>query len=213
MTSSADQRAYERLPFSQKVRVVSAGRVAAYAMVINIGMGGILLGSTSPLPVGSQCKVAIPVPDGGGIKRIVAEGTVVRGDSGGTAVKFAQAIEPSRFEALFRSAPVSTHSSLLAGYLAYFEVSRDKDLANCEKLLGVSKRAFRTTFYITFCSCISLAILPVWLLRSLIPAYPNWIKIALCFGYGAIWLAVIQPSIDLSVFHFLKHRRSSQPNP
>jgi hypothetical protein len=186
--------------------------MVAYAMVINIGMGGILLGSTSPLPVGSQCKVAIPVPGGEGAKRIVAEGVVVRGDDGGTAVQFLKVLEPSRFNSLFHAPSVATHNSLLSAYQAYFQVSRHKDLADCEKVLGVSKQVFRTTFYISFVSCISLAILSVWLLRASLPAAPNWVKVLLSFGYGAIWLGAIQPSIDLTVFHFLKTRHGSHSN-
>ncbi len=207
--TSRDQRTFERIPFSKKVKVVSMGRMAAYAMIINIGMGGVLLQSATPLPLGSQCQVAIPMPGGDGIRHMMTEGTVVRSDAGGTAVKFVQTIEPSTFDTLIRRTTGAPHSSILANYQAYFQVTRNQDLADCEKLLGVSKKAYRTTFCITFVSCISLAILSVWLFQSSIPAFSNWIKIALSFGYGAIWLAVIQPSIDLTVFHFLKQHSSS----
>jgi hypothetical protein len=186
--------------------------MVAYAMVINIGMGGVLLGSAARLPVGSQCKVAIPIPDGEGAKRIVAEGIVVRGDDGGTAVQFLKILEPNRFDSLFRTSLGPTHGSLLNAYQAYFQVSRHKDLADCEKVLGVSKQTFRTTFYISFFSCISLAILSVWLLRASIPAAPNWVKVLLSFGYGGVWLGAIQPSIDLTVFHFLRTRHGSRSN-
>ncbi len=209
MSGSRDQRTFERIPFSKKVKVVSMGRMAAYAMVINIGMGGILLQSASPLPVGSQCQVAIPMPGEQGIKHMMAEGTVVRSDAGGTAVKFVRTIDPSSFGTLIHNVGTS-HSSILASYQAYFQVTRSQNLADCEKLLGVSKRAYQTTFCITFLSCISLAILPVWLFQSSIPAFSNWIKVVLCFGYGAVWLAVIQPTIDLTTFHFLKQRQSSK---
>lgn len=209
MNGSKDQRTFERIPFHEKVKVVSKGRMVAYAMAINIGMGGALLSAAPPLPVGSQCRLAIPVPGGEGIERIVAEGTVVRSDSGGTAIRFLSTLERSSFDTLFRPTG-AIHNSILAGYQAYYRVSRNQDLADCERLLGVSKRTFRTTFYITFFSCISLAILPVWLFRASLPASPNWIKVALSFGYGAIWLTIIQPTIDLTVFHFLKHRQSSR---
>ncbi len=211
MNSIVNQRNFERIPFNQKVRVITAGRMVAYAMVINIGMGGILLGSTSPLPVGSQCKITIPVPGGDAIKRIITEGIVVRGDDGGTAVKFTKPIEPSRFEALFREPVGIAQGSLFSSYLAYFQVSRNKDLADCEKLLGVSKQTFRTTFYISFASCISVSILAVWLARTSLPAYPNWVKVVLCFVYGTIWLAVVQPSIDLTVFRILRSRQTPRP--
>ena len=211
MSTSRDQRTFERIPFSKKVKVVSMGRMAAYAMVINIGMGGVLLQSATPLPVGSQCQVAIPMPGEQGIKHLMAEGTVVRSDAGGTAVKFVRTLDSSSFNTLIRQTVGAPYSSILASYKAYFQVTRNQNLADCEKLLGVSKRAYQTTFCITFLSCISLAILPVWLYQSSIPAFPNWIKVAVSFGYGAIWLAVIQPSIDLTVFHFLKQHHSSEP--
>jgi heme/copper-type cytochrome/quinol oxidase subunit 4 len=207
MSSSRDQRTFERIPFNKKVKVVSIGRVAAYAMVVNIGMGGVLLQSAAPLPVGSQCQVAIPMPGGEGIRHLMTEGTVVRSDAGGTAVKFAQTIDPSSFDTLIRRIADAAHTSILASYKAYYQVTRNQNLADCEKLLGVSKRTYQTTFCITFLSCISLAILPVWLYQSSIPAFSNWVKVALSFGYGAIWLALIQPTIDLTAFHFLRQRR------
>lgn len=209
MRPSADHRSSQRIPFSQKVRVVSAGRMVAYAAAINIGMGGVLLGSTSPLAVGSLCKVAIPIPGGEGVKRIVAEGTVVRGGDGGTAVQFLRAIEPTRFNTLFSEPAKTSQGSLLDAYRAYFQVSRTSDLADCEKLLGVSKRTFRATFYTTFLSCITLAVLPVWLAPHGLLVAPNWLKVTLSFAYGSVWLLVIQPGIDLSVFHILRNRQAS----
>jgi heme/copper-type cytochrome/quinol oxidase subunit 4 len=209
MSTSRDQRTFERIPFSKKVKVVSMGRMAAYAMAINIGMGGVLLQSAAPLPVGSQCQVAIPIYAGERIKHMMAEGTVVRSDAGGTAVKFVRTIDSSSFDTLFQRAVGTYHSSILASYKAYFQVSRNQDLADCKKLLGVSKRTYRTTFCISFISCISLAILPVWLYQSSISVFPSWVKVALSFSYGAIWLAIIQPTIDLTAFYFLKEHSSS----
>jgi heme/copper-type cytochrome/quinol oxidase subunit 4 len=211
MSTSRDQRTFERIPFAKKVKVVSMGRMAAYAMAINIGMGGVLLQSAAPLPVGSKCQVAIPISGGDGIKHMMAEGTVVRSDTGGTAVKFVRTLDPSSLDTLLQQTAGASHNSILASYQTYFQVTRNKDLADCEKLLGVSKRTYLTTFCISFLSCISLAILPVWLYQNSIPAFPNWVKVALSFGYGAIWLAVIQPTIDLTAFHFLRQRHSSEP--
>ncbi len=210
MTEPSDKRTFERIPFSQKVKVVSMGRMVAYAMAINLGMGGVLLKSASPLPVGRKFRLAIPVTGPEGVKRILAEGTVVRSDPEGTAIQFSNPLELAGIDNLLGQASGMPGHTILAGYQAYFRVSRNQDLAECERLLGVSKRTFRTTFYITFLSCISLSILPVWLFQSSIPAYPNWIKIVLSFVYGGIWLAVIQPTLDLTVFHFLRHRASTR---
>jgi hypothetical protein len=208
MGTTADHRIYQRIPFTQKVKVVAMGRVVAYAVAINIGLGGVLL-SAAPLAVGSQCRLTIPVPDGEGIKRILTEGTVVRSDAGGTAVQFAKALESDSFAYLFRESSRISFGSILSGYQAYFRVSRNQDLADCERLLGVSKRTFRTSFYISFFSCISLAVLSVWLLRNSIPAAPNWVKVMFSFFYGAIWLTIIQPAIDLTVFRILRHRHAT----
>jgi len=211
MITSTDQRTFERIPFGQKVKVVSMGRMVAYAMAINLGMGGVLLKAASPLPVGRKLRLDIPAPGGEGIKRIVTEGTVIRSDMEGTAIQFLSPLELSRFHNLQGRIAESSGHTILAAYQAYFQVSRNQDLADCEKLLGVSKQTFRTTFYITFISCISLSILPVWIYQGSIPAYPNWVKVVLSFVYGAIWLAIIQPSVDLTVFHFLRHRQPSRP--
>ncbi|GLH66268.1 hypothetical protein [Geothrix edaphica] len=210
MSVSKNERAVERIPYSQKVKVVSMGRMVAYAMAVNVGLKGVLLIASPTLPVGSSCRVTLPVPDGEGVRRLEAEGTVVRSGAGAMAIQFADAFEPSTFGPLFQKATGAPHFALLTAYQNYFRVSRNQDLADCERLLGVSKRTFRTTFYITFASCISLAILPVWLFRDAIPPYPNWVKIVLSFTYGAIWLAIIQPTLDLTVFRVLRQRHSSR---
>ena len=212
MNAANEHRVSERIPISQRVKVLSKGRMIAYAMSINIGSGGVLLASVIPLPVGTQCNLAIPVPGVEGSNRIMAQGMVVRSDPSGTAVKFLTALESEKLEALTKRALSPAHQSILDAYKAYFSVSKNKDLADCEKLLGVSKHTFRTSFYISFFSCIPLAILPVWLFRETIQLVPNWAIIALSFGYGAIWLAIIQPSVDLTVFHFLRHKESTHSN-
>jgi hypothetical protein len=102
MGMSTDQRIFDRIPFNRRVKVVSMGRMAAYAMLVNIGMGGVLMQFASPLPVGSPCQVAIPVSGANGFKHIMTEGTVVWSDAGVTAVKFLQAIQPTLFDTLFQ---------------------------------------------------------------------------------------------------------------
>lgn len=212
VNASKNQRVSERIPVSQRVKVLYKGRMMAYAMSINIGSGGVLLASGAILPVGSSCNLAILLPEREGLKRITAEGLVVRSDATGTAVRFLSALEGENLETLSKRSLAPIHQSILDAYKAYFSVSKNKDLADCEKLLGVSKQTFRTSFYISFFSCISLSILPVWLFRGAISIAPNWAIIALSFGYGAFWLAVIQPSVDLAVFHFLRQKQSTQSN-
>jgi hypothetical protein len=205
MSTSQDLRRFERVPCSSKIEILSKGRMVAYAMAINIGMGGMLV--AAPLPVGSQCQIA--VPDAAGIHPLLVDGTVVRSDAGGAAVKFARTLEAASLDTLIHQPAGGPLGALFASYRAYFRVSQNKDLADCESLLGVSKQAFRATFYTTFASCILLAILPVWLFRGLLPVAPNWLKIVLSFGYGSIWLAIIQPAMDLTIFHVLKRRQTA----
>ena len=212
MPPPANQRTYERIPFRQKVKVVSMGRIVAYAMAINLGMGGVLLKSASSLPVGQKLRVDIPGTGSGGGRPITAEGVVVRSDTDGTAIQFSNPLQLASGLSILANPAATWNQGPLSAYRAYFQVSRNQDLAGCEKLLGVSKRAFRATFYITFLSCISLSILPVWLFQGSIPAIPDWIKVVLSFVYGAFWLAIIQPTMDLAVFHFLRHRPTPRSN-
>ena len=73
-------------------------------------------------------------------------------------------------------------------------------------LLGVSKGTLRTVFLTTFSTCIPAAILPVWLYRAAIPAIPGWEKVLLSFAYGAVWLGLIQPTVDVLVLRMLRTR-------
>jgi hypothetical protein len=203
MSQTTDERRYERRPLQQRVRVISMGKVVATAVAINVGVGGVFLKASTRLPVGSHLRVALPT---GGPSGLEAEGTVVRSDPGGMAVSFSQTLEASSMDAILKAPVAAPFGGFLSAYRAYFQVSRNQDLADCEKLLGVSKKTFRTSFYISFFSCIALAILPVWLYRASIPAAPNWLKIVLSFLYGAFWLAVIQPSVDLAVFRIVRAR-------
>ena len=189
---------------------MSKGRLVAYAVSVNIGMGGALLSAPAPFPIGSHCKLNIPVEGPKGMERILAEGTVVRSDTGGTAFRFLATLEKESFDALILQTTIGPPHSMLGSYLAYFRVGRSRDLVDCEQLLGVSKRIFRISFYISFFTSIPLAILPVWILRNSLPSASNWVYIALSLAYGALWLGFIQPVVDLTVFRFLRQKQSAQ---
>lgn len=204
MNTHADLRASERVPISTGVQVESKGRKAIHALAINISMGGLLLAAAPPLPVGSPCRVAIESTSAEAGKQIVLEGTVVRADAKGTAVKFATPLEQGTYEALARPIFASGQTSLFGLYSAYFKVSQNKNYENCEQLLGVSPSTFRKVFLSTFCACIPLAIAPVVIFKGDFVAAPAWLKIAASFGYAGVWFAVIQPSLDLTVLRFLK---------
>jgi len=206
MSTSDDSRTCGRIPIAKPVQVVSKGRAASYALAINIGLGGLLLSASPALPVGSQCKLAIPPADDSRGDRLLVEGTVIRNDSHGMAVQFARQLENSTFEAIAKPEPPSLMGSLVISYLNYFQVSQHKEFEGSQQLLGVSPGTFRTVFLSSFLTCIPLAIIPVWMIKDSILLIPNWVKILLSFGYATIWFALIQPLVDLMVFKIIKKR-------
>lgn len=206
MKTSPDSRTSERVPIVSRVKVLRNGRIVAYALAVNLSLGGIRLNARTPLRVGSVCQVAIPNPEGGEGGEILAESIVIRNDEQGTVLQFVSILARASFEAVVHPSLASASHSLLDSYRNYFRVSRNKNLENCESLLGVTKAQFRTVFYATFSSSIVLSILPVWLLRASIPPYPNEVKILLAFIYAALWLMFFQPTMDLAVFRVLRSK-------
>lgn len=199
MSSPEDKRTSKRIPFSSRVKVAAKGRTAFYAVAINLSLGGILL-SASPAPaVGTRCVVSLP---SGGVagKAVRAEGTVVRTGDQGFAIQFQTPLETRNYD---RIAGQPTHS-VFNSYLAYFKVSQSENYAGCDSNFGVSPRTFRRVFLTTFYTSIPAAILPVFVFRGSLPPLPIWENVALSFGYGAFWLFVIQPSVDLAVFRTIR---------
>ncbi|NWJ42540.1 MAG: hypothetical protein HXX12_16380 [Geothrix sp.] len=139
-------------------------------------------------------------------ERILVEGTVIRSDAHGTAVRFARELEGRTLEALARQVDAMPGGSFARSYLDYFKVSQNRNFEGSETLLGVSSRVFRTVFLASFSVCIPLSIVPVWLIKNDISFLPDWLKIILSFGYAAIWFAIIQPFGDLLVIRMLRKR-------
>jgi hypothetical protein len=212
MNSATDLRASERIPIAHRVKVVPKGRMAALAVAVNISLGGMLLSAAPALPVGSSCDVSILVPGSGMGETIRATGTVVRSDAHGTAIRFAQDLRPEVVRTVTQAHGSWRTLPILRAYADYFQVSHSEDKTDCEALLGVSKSTLRTVFLTTYSICIPTAILPVWLYRAAIPAIPSWEKIALSFAYGAIWLGLIQPTVDVLVLRLLRSRKAEAPS-
>jgi len=208
MNSPSDLRASERIPIGHRVKVVPKGRTAALAFAVNISLGGMLLGAATPLPVGTSCEVAILVPGMKLGQAVKATGTVVRSDAHGLAIRFAQALQPEVIQAVVRTGGSWRNLPLIRDYADYFQVSQSEDRTDCEALLGVSKGTLQAVFLTTFATCIPVAILPVWLYRAAIPAIPIWEKVLLSFVYGAVWLGIIQPTLDVLVLRALRMRRA-----
>lgn len=212
MNASKDLRASERIPIDNRVQVRAKGRMASYALAINISMGGLLLSAAPSLPVGSPCELAIFLSENLEGKKILAEGTVVRSDANGTAIMFATALDKSLYETFTGMKDTGFVGPIFNAYSNYFKASQSDNLLDYERLLGVSRKTFRTVFLTTFSTCIPVAILPVWAFQQSIPPYPNWVKILACFAYGLVWLGLIQPSIDLTVFKFIRNRKQKTSN-
>jgi hypothetical protein len=207
MNLPTDLRASERIPIGHRVKVVPNGRTAALAFAVNISLGGVLLGAAAaPLPVGTNCEVAILVPGAKLGQAIKVAGTVVRSDMHGTAIRFGQSLKPDTVQTMVHSGGSWRNLPLIRAYMDYFQVSQSEDRTDCEALLGVSKSTLRTVFLTTFSTCIPVAVLPVWLYRAAIPAIPLWEKVLFAFAYGAVWLGLIQPTLDVLALWMLRRR-------
>ena len=206
MTLPTDLRVSERIPIGLRVKVVPKGRTAALAFAVNISLGGMLLGAAPPLPLGTSCDLAILVPGTKLGQAIKATGTVVRSDAHGTAIRFGQTLNPEVVQAVVRTAGSWRNLPLIRAYADYFQVSQSEDRTDCEALLGVSKGTLQVVFLTTFSTCIPAGILPVWLYRAAIPPIPFWGKVLLAFAYGAFWLGLIQPTLDVLVLRVLRTR-------
>lgn len=205
MSNSVDSRAFDRFPFSKQVQLMARGMSIPQALAINISLGGLLLGSALALPVGSRCKVSILQAGDTNPQKILVDGTVVRSDAHGTAVQFTSRLDTSLLAAITKQAYTQGGSALVNAYLNYFKVSQNKEYKGSQQLLGVSPTVFRKVFIVSFATCATLAVIPVWIIKDSLYWIPNWIKIVLSFGYVAIWFAIIQPMADLTVFRFMKN--------
>lgn len=95
-----EQRQHPRVPIAYRVKVVTPDRIIAFPTAINISMGGLLIGGSDRLPVGTACGVAILLEEAEAGKRVVTRGTVVRSDANGMAIQFSRELEARDIEAL-----------------------------------------------------------------------------------------------------------------
>ncbi len=97
---SSNQREFLRIPATYRVKVVAPNQIIELTRVMNISLGGILIGGPERLPVGSSCGVAILLDNAEAGKRIVTRGTVVRSDGDGMAIAFSRDLDADSLEAL-----------------------------------------------------------------------------------------------------------------
>jgi hypothetical protein len=204
MTPTSEARTASRFHVGNAVEVLFKGRVILATIAVNISMGGLFLDAAATLPVGSTCEVAILPASGNAGGTFLAQGRILRTGQGGTAIQFARRLASSDLLAFTSHPAPPAPRSLLQAYRDYFAVSQSSIDADCRKAFGISKRAFRTISTLSFVTTIPLAILPVWLLRAHVPAVPDLAKIALAFGYAALWILVFQPFLDLAVIRLIR---------
>lgn len=209
MDTPNEQRASQRIPIKNRIQVRVKGRMASYVVAINISAGGLLLSAAPTLPVGTSCELTMPFSDSLSGRGAQATGTVIRNDNGGTAIQFSKALDNKVYNEFVNHEGSEAQSSLFDSYLTYFKVSQSANHADCEKLLGVSQKTFNRVFLATFCACIPLAVLPVWAFQDSIASVPTWAKISASFGYGMVWMGIIQPSVDLMVFKIIGNRTNA----
>lgn len=206
VSTSTNEREFDRLPVQNKVKVIGKGRMGMYAIAINMSLGGVLLSATPALPVGSRCDVTL---FDGGEHSILAKGTVVRSNAEGTAIRFVSTLAEDHLKALVNLGDQPFLTRLVDAYVTYFQVGRNTDNLGCERLLGVTRKTYRTVFFSTFSACLPAAIIPVWYVRGVLQVLPIWERIAACFLYGALWYLFIQPGMDLTLLHFLRKRKAT----
>jgi hypothetical protein len=209
MNKSTDLRATKRIPVRNRIRVLAHGRMIAYALAINLSMGGVLLKAMPPVPVGSVCDLAFLAPNG---TSGVVSGMVVRSDSASTALQFFNTLEADKFEALITSPTLSLAQSVFVAYKSYFQASQSKHDADYQSLLGITREEFKKIFSTTFALSILAALLSVWAFRSLLSPFSNLTKIIGSFGYVAVWLMAIQPTLDLAVIRVVRKRALEGPH-
>jgi len=208
MTTPEDLRTSRRIPIENRVQVRTNARKVFNALAINLSMGGLLLSAAPPLPVGSACELSILLPNGHLGNKVLAKGTVIRSDERGTAIQFERAFDEKVCNTIISNQPIALGRPAFGGYFAYFVVSQSRNYAGCEKLLGVTKSIFKKVFISTFFASFPLSAAPVWMIRHDITSAPNWLKIVLAFVYALIWLAIIQPTADLLIFKYYRHKKN-----
>ena len=207
MTRSSQARAAKRIPIGNWVNVLFRGQVVLAALALNISLGGLALNAADALPLGSPCEVAIFLhkgEKGENGERYVTRGTVVRNGEQGIAIRFAHVLDSKALAVIAKSTLPPAKTLWFQSYRDYFRVSQSRSEGECQRTFGISQRRFHVLTTASFLSCIPASLLPVWLLREHIPAVSYLIKIALSFLYGAFWLLLLQPLVDLTLIRLLR---------
>lgn len=100
MTLPPEKRRFRRVPISYEVKLIVEDRMISFTSAIDLSLGGILVDGRTPMPVGTNCGVAILLGAGEPGKRIVTRGMVVRTDDRGIAIAFSRSLDPASVASL-----------------------------------------------------------------------------------------------------------------
>lgn len=207
MGFSTDNRIAKRYRLRTRVDLRTPGCSAAVGEVVNISMGGLFLMPGGLLPVGSRCELAIALPAGNGKGIVETEGTVVRNEECGTAVRFIRGLGEMTLDILAGSPDFKSGISFPDYIRAYFKVGQGMAEFECLRTFGISRRTFHRITMATFPLCLMCALLLAWLGRHWIADLHDWARVAGALTYGAIWLLVVHPAVDLVVIRLWRHGR------
>lgn len=207
MTAVHDMRTSPRIPIASPIQLKVKGKAALVCLAVNISAGGLLVAASPSLKVGTTCTVSVAPPQGAEGQAFEALGSVVRHDAQGTAIRFETPVDPGEVDRIVHLQQASANPSLIKSYINYFKISQDPRHADSEAVLGVSGSTFRKVFLSTFSGSFVAALAPVWIFRDSLPPWTNGTKILLSFAWGCLWLGLLQPAMDLAIFHYLRRRK------
>jgi len=99
MAEAPNLRAFTRVKLERRAAVLVEHRSLFLAEITDMSMSGLFLKSQEPLEIGTECRISVPLSEGGEI-RIEARAIVVRATSEGFAVHFTSLVGMESYEHL-----------------------------------------------------------------------------------------------------------------
>ena len=88
MGTRSNRRAFTRIPIAFRVKILTEDATLASSTALNLSLGGLLVQTSRPLPLGTPCHVVLFVLEDGQEQKILAEGIVVREAADAVAIRF-----------------------------------------------------------------------------------------------------------------------------
>ena len=88
MGTRSNRRAFTHIPIAFRVKILTEDATLASSTALNLSLGGLLVQTSRPLPLGTPCHVVLFVLEDGQEQKILAEGIVVREAADAVAIRF-----------------------------------------------------------------------------------------------------------------------------